>query len=126
MDLAYVAVEGDKYIVVLGNKRSRQFDHPGVPRISPDASRVAYSVRHGGHEFVVVGEEQGPAFDKVWEPTFSPEWHQSSVPCPVGGKNLVVIGDQQIETKPFYDAIVFSNDGNKTAYWAYGNDRGGR
>ncbi len=78
--LAYIAADGSKEFVILGDRRGRSYDsiyEVSFDNIlfSPDGKIIAYVAWRDNKKFIVVGDEEGIGYDDVWGETlkFSPD-----------------------------------------------------
>lgn len=131
--IAYLAgaeVFGDKCVVVLDGKESKQYD--GIARqppslrtkpclcFSPDGRHLAYGARVGNKMFVVLDSEEQEKYDGVSPPVFSPDGKRLAYAAKVGDSWCVVVdgkADKQYDGLGEEDPL-FSPDSKRLAYTA--------
>ncbi|MCX5659808.1 MAG: hypothetical protein NTW19_08815 [Planctomycetota bacterium] len=133
--IAYVARQGDKWVVVVDGRPGREFDEIYHVVFSRDGSRFGYAARSGEHRITVIDGELGPEYDAFadlshpvfWnDPMFSPDGKHVAYRAMKGRKMLVVADGKPGQA---YDAIGqydvhYSPSGNHLAYQAYVGNTG--
>ncbi|MDS4022412.1 MAG: hypothetical protein RKR03_18185 [Candidatus Competibacter sp.] len=130
--LGYRAKQGDRWFVVVNDRRTPDFDLVSAPVFSPDGQHVAYWARQDKKEFIVWDDQKGPAFDGAGFPVFGPDGGKVAYRAREGNQWFVIRGDKK---GPAFDDIgyytvpdtgrgreiadvVFSPDGRQLAYAA--------
>lgn len=122
--VAYAVEQSNKkHRVILGDKRSEEFDKVSRPVFSPKDNKLAYGIEQNGGAFMIVGDARGPKFIAVGDPVFSPDGNKLAYRARTtdseGDSKHVVVVDHQIG-QMFYmvDEPIFTPDGSKVAYVA--------
>ena len=74
---AYVAIQNEKFCIVVDGKEGKFFDFAINPVFSPDSRFVIYRARENGRRFVVISDLNGkiirrsPNYERIFEPTFT-------------------------------------------------------
>lgn len=105
-----------KVSMVVGDKKSEEYDGLGIPFISPDGRTVAYWAELDGKQFVVLGDKKGEPFDVVGEPFFSPDWKVMAHIAKRGKSMFMVVGGKKGEAFDGIGPGAFSPDGKGVAY----------
>jgi Tol biopolymer transport system component len=142
--VAYRASRGDKYFVVVGDRKGEEYPYVGRPAFSRDGTQVAYEAKVGPPEQrksrIIVGERTLKGdFDFVLGPSFTPDGkvlyaanrggvfgekpiEGVATSPPLGGTWIIGVGDEQRDA--FRDAeqvrggLLVAPDGKTIAYIA--------
>ncbi len=71
--IAYIAIQGDKQLVVKDGKPGPAYYVSKAPIFSPDSQHLAYMAGQGGKDFVVVDGKPGPNYNTIDLLVFSPD-----------------------------------------------------
>ncbi|MBN2293156.1 MAG: PD40 domain-containing protein [Pirellulales bacterium] len=119
---AFVAVRGDKHLVVLDGVDGKQYMRVWEDSLtfSPDGRRFAYAVIIDKKWVMVVDGVEGKPYDMVWKPAFSPQGKRVAYVARRGSQYVMVVDGVE---GPAYAVIQaskkpFSPDGKHVAYWA--------
>lgn len=122
----YIAGRGERELVVVGEAEGKTYDAIlSDPTFSADGRTVAYVAEEGGQQFVVMGQEEGKRYDEVfgWSLVFRPGSATVAYAARRGGEEFAVVGTQEHPRYQSVKRVVFSPDGEHTAYFAgEGND----
>jgi len=117
--VTFVAKDGGKQYVVVGDTKLEAFDEVRWPGFAPDGQTVYYSARTGKKWRLVVGDRKSEEFDVVRSPAFSADGKSMSVIVRSDGKWHVVVDGRWGEA---FDKIEisssFSADGKSFLYRA--------
>jgi roadblock/LC7 domain-containing protein len=110
--VVYVAMKGDKQLVVVDGQPGPEYDGIRNLVFSPDGKTVAYAAVKGDKWFVVVDGQPGPEYDQddVWVAqtvtvpiVFSPDGKRVAYAARKGGMGFVVVDGQP---GPEYDYVI--------------------
>jgi Tol biopolymer transport system component len=134
--LAYIAIEGEKSIVVVDGEEGNPYDAiSGVPIFSPDSQRLAYLAGEGAEQMVVVDGVEGPPYEGIGphavcilegddrvcsEILFSPDSQHVAYVALDKGSVFTVIDEQPAESYFSIVGLTYSPDGEKLAFVAGG------
>ena len=103
--VAYGALEGDKWVVVVDGKEGKKYDDLGSGTLifSADGQRVAYGALEGDKAMVVVDDKEGDAYSAIGELAFSPDGNRVAAEVQVSDRWRVVVDGEGENT---YDALL--------------------
>ena len=106
-----------KWVVVVDDKSSPEFDDVNHLVFSPDGKRFAYGAFLNGKAFIISDGQKGTEYDGIGRPVFDRNSQQIAYFASEGGKSFIVVGSKRGPSYELIDlAPVFSDDGRRVAY----------
>jgi hypothetical protein len=129
--IAYAAMKGEKWVVVVDGEKGLEYDGIGGQgysiALSPDGKSFAYVASIGERWFVVANGEEQRKYDDIaaGTPIFSPDGKHLFYGARKEGKWLVVIDGEEVgdEYEEISKGAVFSSDSKHLMYTAMANGK---
>ena len=117
--LAYIAVNGEKELVVVDSQNGQSYEAiSSSPIFSPDSKKVAFIARKNGKWLVVVDGNEGKPYEQIENLLWSPDGQKIAYIAFHNGKELVVVNGTEGPEYQIIDRMEFSPDGQHLAYAA--------
>jgi Tol biopolymer transport system component len=114
----YLAIQGDKIVLVVDNELQPPWDKFKEIVFSPDSKRLAYSAVIGKKQLVVVDGVAGVAYDEVGGIIFSPDSRRIAYSAREGKEWHVLVDGREEDACTEVGEPTFSPDSKHVAYWA--------
>ncbi|MFN7181475.1 MAG: WD40 repeat domain-containing protein, partial [Planctomycetota bacterium] len=121
--MGFSAKKDSKYVAVIDNRESKEYDKVWMVSFSPDGKRAGFLAKKGNKYVVVVDGKESDEYDRIAKLTFSPDSKRTGFVAKKGNKYVAVVDGKESNKYDWIERFTFSPDSKRTGFVAKKGDK---